>query len=225
MGELLMHFQTLSPEEFQQNIALLIHMLSKHTQNYAQKVASSDQYVLVMLQSLLITLNQGVGAIQNWYENSMRDFLQNIDGQMKNMIEFNNEQKQELTSKVDAILSDIDNNLSNAVDREVKKSLNEIAQRINIIVDKYMQIGDRSRVAASEIAIQKQETEDIFELFKQKIVHMNSDGMKVIAETGSNLNNQLIRYNTEFSQLKKQIESMDERLVKISKNLKKWRRK
>jgi proteasome lid subunit RPN8/RPN11/flagellin-specific chaperone FliS len=225
MGSLLQHFRTIPPEDYQQNIALLIHELSKHTQNYTQKVASSDQYVLVMLQSLLVTLNQAVGTILNWYENSMRDFLHTIDNQMKNMIAFNNEQKQELTGKLDAIFDEIDDDLSKAFDREVTKSLNEIAQRINIIVDKYMKIGDRSRVAASEIAIQKQETDEIFSLFKQKIVQMKSSGVKVIAEAGSNLNSEFLQFSTSTTELEAQMESINTRLSSISKNLKKWRRK
>lgn len=225
MGSLLQHFQTIPAEEYQQNISLLIHELSKHTQNYSQKVASSDQYVLVMLQSLLVTLNQAVGAIQNWYENSMRNFLQNIDHQMKNMISFNTEQKQELTAKLDTILKNIDENLSKAFDREIKKSLNEISQRINIIVDKYMKIGERSRVAASEIAIQKQDTDDLFNQFKQKIVNMKSSGVHTVAETGSDLNKELSDYNSTFADLENQVESINKRLTSISKNLKKWRRK
>ncbi|MHA1111951.1 MAG: Mov34/MPN/PAD-1 family protein [Promethearchaeota archaeon] len=225
IGSLLQHFQTIPVDEFKQNIALLIHELSKHTQNYSQKVASADQYVLVMLQSLLFTLNQAVGAIQNWYENSMREFLQNIDRQMKNMIAFNTKQKVELTGKLNAILTNIDENLSRAFDREIKKSLNEISQRINIIVDKYMKIGQQSRIAASEIAIQKQDTDDLFNQFKQKIVHMKSSGVQTVAATGSELNQELVQYNSTFTELENEVESINKRLATISKNLKKWRRK
>ncbi len=225
MANLLQHFQILPHEEFEQNIALLIHELSKHTQNYSQKVASADQYVIIMLQSLLLTLNQAIGTIKNWYENSMREFLHSIDQQMKNMISFNEEQKHELTTKVNTMLENINENLSKAFDREINKSLNEIAQRINIIVDKYMKIGNSSRIAASEIAIQKQETDDIFELFKQKIVQVQSGGVHIIGETGSKLNNELLRYHTEFTQLEKQIGELNQRIESISKNLKKWRRK
>ena len=225
MGSLMQHFQNLPPEEFEANLALLIHELLKHSQNYAQKVASADQYVLVMLQSMFVTLNQAVGTIQNWYENSMRQFLQTIDTQMKNMISFNDEQKQELTKKLNSMLGNIDENLAKAFDREIKKSLNEIGQRINIIVDKYMKIGETSRVAASEVAIQKQDTDDIFEQFKQKIVQVKSSGVKVIAETGTNLNKELVSYNSMFLTLEKQMEIINHRIASISKNLKKWRRK
>jgi len=225
MGGLLQHFQTIPPDEFQQNIALLIHELAKHSQNYAQKVASADQYVLIMLQSMLVTLNQAVGLIQNWYENSMRQFLQTIDTQMKNMISFNQEQKQEVTAKLDSMINTINDNFSKAFDREAMKSLNEIGQRIAIVVDKYMKIGQTSRVAASEVAIQKQDTDDIFSQFKQKIVQMKSSGIKIIGETGNNLNTELLQYNTTFMELENKIESIDKRIESISKNMKRGGRK
>ena len=81
---------------------------------------------------------------------------------------------------------------------------------------------------ASMLGIEEKELNKMFKEalnLKQKIVQIQSDGVKTIAETGSSLNNELIRYNSEFSQLVRQMESLNKRLITVSKNLKKWRRK
>ncbi|MBN2157038.1 MAG: Mov34/MPN/PAD-1 family protein [Candidatus Lokiarchaeota archaeon] len=225
MGELFNQFRSLSAEEFESAIALFIHKLTTDLNDYSQSIASVYQFLLIKLQSLFISLNQAVGRIQHWYTNSIQEFLQSLDGKLKNMLSFNDEQKLEVQGNLNDIIINIEDNLNKAFDREIKKSLNEIAQRIAIIVDKYMKIGETSRIAASEIAIQKQDTDDIFNLFKQKIVQVKSNGVKTVAETGNNLNNEMNEVSERLFGIERQIEVINKRIGTISKNLKKWRRK